>query len=98
MKRRHKVVATNAQIQSALARARAFAANDRRLCSAFYDRNADRICLVLPDEIQVSIPRRQFQGLANATPGQLSEIELVGGGTGIHGASWPPWRVVAECC
>lgn len=86
MKRRHKVVATNAQIESALARARAFVHNDRRLCSAFYDRNADRICLVLPDDIQVSIPRRQLQGLENAKPAQLSQIELLGGGTGIH---WP---------
>ena len=86
MKRSHKTVTTNAQIESALARAREFAPEDRRVSGASYNQQADRICLILPNDVQVSIPRRQLQGLENATPAQLSEIELLGGGTGLH---WP---------
>lgn len=86
MKPTHKVITTDAQIESALARARRFAADDRRVSRVFYDRETDRICLTLCNDVGVSIPRRQLQGLEHATPAQVSEIEVLGGGTGLH---WP---------
>lgn len=85
-KRTHRVVTTNDQIDAAIAGAKTFEAGDRRVRKAEYEADADRICLYLADGIGVSIPRKYLQGLQNAKRAQLSEIEIVGNGTGLH---WP---------
>lgn len=86
MNKEHKVVTTGEQIDAGLARAREFAADDRRVRKAAYVRKGDQVRLFLANGITVSIPRRRLQGLENAQPAQLSQIELLGGGTGLH---WP---------
>ncbi|MFB3813920.1 MAG: DUF2442 domain-containing protein [Terriglobales bacterium] len=82
----HKVLTTDAQIDAALHRAKQFEAYDRRAIEASYDRRGDRVCLGLADGVTVSIPRQYLQGLERAAPSQLSRIEIVGSGTGLH---WP---------
>ena len=82
----HKVQVSNAEIDSAIARARQFEAGDPRVASARYDPKEDSIVLQFADGLKVSIPRKQLQGLEHADPSQLSKIELVGNGTGLH---WP---------
>ena len=42
--------------------------------------------LYLADGLNVSIPRKQLQGLRGARPSQLSKIEIVGNGAGLR---WP---------
>ncbi len=81
-----KVVTTDQQINTALAQARRFAASDRRVLHAEYERKADLISLYLDDGIRVSIPRTKLQGLDTAEAGKLAKIEILGRGTGLR---WP---------
>jgi len=85
---RHKVVTTAKEIDAALSRARQFAGSreDRRAVRAEYESNGDRVVVFLSDGVIVSIPRTYLQGLQEATQTQLSNIEVVGAGTGLH---WP---------
>ena len=81
-----KVVTTDRQVNAALAQARRFAASDRRVLRAEYERKADLISLHLDDGIRVSIPRTKLQGLEKAEAGRVAKIEILGRGTGLH---WP---------
>ena len=85
-KSRAKVITTDRQIDAALARVRRFAASDRRVLRAEYERKPDLISLYLNDGIRVSIPRMKLQGLEGAEPAKLAKIEIRGRGTGLH---WP---------
>ncbi len=86
MSRAHKVVTTDRQIEAAKEQARRFESDERRVRRARYERKNDRVCLFLTNDVIVTIPRRQLQGLENADSSQLSRIEILGGGTGLH---WP---------
>jgi hypothetical protein len=85
-KEAHKVRASRGQIDSAIARARQFEANDPRVIRVRYEAKEDLISLYFPDGLKVSIPRKQLQGLERANQAQLSNIQIVGHGTGLH---WP---------
>ena len=80
------VATTDEQIDRALARARKFAASDRRVVRVGYERKPDLLTLYLDDGVRVSIPRTNLQGLREAKPEQVSKIEILGRGTGLH---WP---------
>ncbi len=82
----HRVMPTDRQIDAAIDGARKFAARDRRATKAEYEKNHDLVTLYLDDGVRVSIPRLQLQGLQGATASQLSQVQLVGGGTGLR---WP---------
>ncbi|HWZ42962.1 MAG TPA: DUF2442 domain-containing protein [Candidatus Saccharimonadales bacterium] len=86
MNKAHKVVTTDSQIEAAREQARQFEADDRRVRRATYEKSGDRVCLFLANDVIVTIPRKQLQGLENAVPPQLSRIEVLGSGTGLH---WP---------
>jgi len=79
-------ITSNQQIGSALAQARKFAASDRRVVRVAYEKKPDLVTLHLDDGVRVSIPRMNLQGLQDAKPAQLSKIEILGRGTGLH---WP---------
>jgi hypothetical protein len=85
-KQRHKVRVSDGEIDSAIARARQFEANDPRVVRVCYESAEDVVSLSFSDGLKVSIPRKHLQGLENAKPSQLSKIEIVGHGTGLH---WP---------
>jgi hypothetical protein len=82
----HKVQVSNRQIDSAIARARQFTPNDPRVINVRYETRDDLLTLFFADGLRISIPRKQLQGLEHATRPQLSKIEILGGGTGLH---WP---------
>src|SRR6202521_2451000 len=82
----HKVQVSSSQIDAAIAHARQFEANDPRVIGARYEAKEDLVSLYFADGLKVSIPRKQLQGLERANPSQLSKIEIVGNGTGLH---WP---------
>lgn len=86
--RRHRVVTTAKDIDAALRRARQFEGTreDRRAVRAKYEASGDRVVVYLSDGVIVSIPREYLQGLQGATQTQLSDVEVVGRGTGLH---WP---------
>ena len=81
-----KIQVSDAEIDSALARARQFEAGDPRVASAGYDAKEDSVVLHFADGLKVSIPRKKLQGLERASQTQLWKIEIVGNGTGLH---WP---------
>jgi hypothetical protein len=85
-KEAHRVQVSGGQIDSAIARAREFEANDLRAIRVQYEAKGDLVSLYFADGLRVSIPRKQLQGLERANPSQLSKIEIVGNGTGLH---WP---------
>jgi hypothetical protein len=85
-KRAHKVHVSSNHIDSALERARQFDANDPRVIRVRYEAKEDLVSLHFADGFRISIPRTQLQGLERANQSQLSKIEIVGNGTGLH---WP---------
>jgi hypothetical protein len=85
-KEAHKVRASRGQIDSAIARAGQFEAHDPRVSGVRYEAKEDLVSLYFLDGLRVSIPRKQLQGLERANQAQLSNIEIVGHGTGLH---WP---------
>src|SRR5579863_245801 len=82
----HKVRVSSGQIDSAIARARQFEAHDPRVIRARHETREDLVSLYFADWLKVSIPRKLLQGLERANQSQLSKIEIVGHGTGLH---WP---------
>jgi hypothetical protein len=82
----HRIQVSSAQIDSALARARQFDADDPRVIRVRYKGKEDLVSLYFADGFRISIPRMQLQGLEGANQAQLSKIEIVGNGTGLH---WP---------
>ena len=80
------VAVTDQQIHSALAQTHSFAASDRRVVRVEYERKPDLLTLYLDDGVRVSIPRVNLQGLQDAMPAQISKIQILGRGTGLH---WP---------
>jgi uncharacterized protein DUF2442 len=85
-KPRYKVNVSSDQIDSAMERAREFEAYDPRVIRILYEAKEDLVTLYLADGLKVSIPQKQLQGLEGAHLSQLSKIEIVGNGTGLH---WP---------
>lgn len=77
---------TDAQIDDAIRRARAFAKYDHHVVRAAYSLRTDRFLLRMENGVTHSIPRRLLQGLQSASTAELSRIELLGGGTGLY---WP---------
>lgn len=81
-----KVVTTDREIEAAIETARRTERFDRRVVRAFYSEGIDSVVLVLENGVTHSIPRKLLQGLTEARPDQVNEIELLGRGTGLH---WP---------
>jgi hypothetical protein len=85
-KEAHQVRVSSGQIDSAIARARQFETNDPRVIRVQYETKEDLVSLYFADGLKISIPRKQLQGLERANRPQLTKIEIVGNGTGLH---WP---------
>ena len=54
--------------------------------AARYDQQMSRIAVTLDNGIEFSFPVRLTEGLANASPGKLSKIEISPSGLGLY---WP---------
>ena len=65
-------------------RAKDLQASIPRAVSARYDRKNRRIEIQLSSNLHVSFSPRDAQGLGEATPSQLQEIEISPSGFGIH--------------
>jgi len=55
-----------------------------KVISASYDHKRGRILISLDTKLDVSFAPRDAEGLQNATPSQLEEIEISPSGFGIH--------------
>jgi hypothetical protein len=54
--------------------------------SARYDRRASRVVVTLNTGVQLAFPAKLAEGLADASPESLAEIEISPAGLGLH---WP---------
>ncbi len=81
----HRVVTTDAEIDAAIERAKLYEAEPRVL-RAEYQVGVDLIAVHFDNGMVVAFPRKLLQGLREATSAQLSEIEVLGPGTGLD---WP---------
>lgn len=54
--------------------------------SARYDRRSGRVVVNLNTGVQIAFPSRLAEGLADASPADLAEIEISPAGLGLH---WP---------
>ncbi|MGP6156709.1 MAG: DUF2442 domain-containing protein [Vulcanimicrobiaceae bacterium] len=74
---------TNEEIEAGRRRGLLRAAQEPRAVAAFYDVNRDRIVVELTTGLELAIPRRMLQGLADATPAKLARVKVLGLGTAI---------------
>lgn len=81
-----RVATTDADIDAAIDQARRFEKQDRCVVRASYSGGTESILLLLENGVTHSIPRRLLQGLTDANPRDLNNIELLGRGTGLY---WP---------
>ena len=75
---------SNDDIEQANRRAGELQAHMPRVVSAHFDRRTGRIVIHLSSKLIVSIAPEDAQGLENARPSQLSEIEISPSGFGLH--------------
>lgn len=75
---------TDAQIDAAIERGRAGRAAEPRAASAHYDRTTGRIVVELMNNCVFAFPPSLAQGLKNATDDQLTQVEVLGTGYGLH--------------
>lgn len=59
-------------------------ANAPHAVAARYDRKAERVVLTLSSKVELMFSPKDAQGLEDATPAQLSTIEISPSGFGIH--------------
>jgi hypothetical protein len=55
-----------------------------RAIAAHYDRESDRIVIQLSSKLNISFSPHDAEGLENAKPSELEEIEITPSGFGIH--------------
>ena len=75
---------TDAQIDAALERGREASLREPRAAAARYDRQAERVIVELINGCTFAFPPRLAQGLETATDDQLSQVEVLGAGFGLH--------------
>ena len=86
-KARARVAVSDPDIDRAITRARRL--RDERLVTEVEYKSApglDLFILKLSDGGRYVIPREELQGLQTGTKEQISRVEILGGGTGLH---WP---------
>lgn len=59
-------------------------ATEPRAVAARYDRESDRIVVILQNGWEFGFKPWMAQGLENALPEHLAEVEIIAGGSGLH--------------
>lgn len=75
---------TDAAIDAALERGRAVRANEPRANAARYDHSSGRVIVDLENGCTFAFPPRLAQGLEAASDDQLSAVQILGQGYGLH--------------
>ena len=75
---------TDAQIDAALERGQAARRHEPRAAAARYDRRSGRVIVELANGCTFAFPPELAQGLEAATDDQLSQVEVLGSGSGLH--------------
>lgn len=75
---------TDAEIDQAMARGEALARRAIRALAVCYDAERDDVILSLSDGETLTIARSLIQGLGEASKEDVSAVELLGDGSGLH--------------
>lgn len=75
---------TDAQIDAALERGRQARRYEPRAAAARYDRRSGRVMVDLANGCTFAFPPQLAEGLEAATEEQLSQVEVLGEGSGLH--------------
>jgi hypothetical protein len=75
---------SDAQVDAAIARGKEKLKTEPRAVAARYDAKADRIVIDLTNGATFTFPPRLAEGLAEARPEELADIEILGLGFGLH--------------
>lgn len=75
---------TDAAIDAALERGRIAQAGEPRAAAVRYDRQVGRVIVELTNGCTFAFPPRLAQGLETATDDELSAVEILGNGYGLH--------------
>ncbi len=75
---------TDAQIDAAIECGKREQEGEPRAAAARYDRQLDRVIVDLTNGCTFAFPPRLAQGLEQADPDQLAEVEVLGRGYGLH--------------
>ena len=75
---------TDAQIDAALDLGRTTRLHEPRAAAARYDGPSGRVVVELTNGCTFAFPPRLVQGLEAATEEQLSQVEILGSGSGLH--------------
>jgi hypothetical protein len=75
---------TDAQIDAALENGRRAQLSEPRAAAAHYDPHSGRMIVELANGCTFAFPPRLAQGLEAATAEQLSQVEILGAGSGLH--------------
>jgi hypothetical protein len=75
---------TDAEIDAALERGKAARSNEPRAVAARYDARSGRLIVELANGCTFAFPPKLAQGLEAASEAQLSQVEILGAGYGLH--------------
>lgn len=75
---------TDAQIDAAIERGKREEQSEPRAVTARYDRQLDRVIVDLTNGCTFAFPPHMAQGLEQANPDQLAQVEVLGRGYGLH--------------
>lgn len=73
-----------AQFDKARATGEALAEIEPRAARAWYAADSERVFIELTNGVMMGFPYQLLQGLENATPEQLAEVELAPTGSALH--------------
>lgn len=75
---------TDDEFERANTRAQARKAKHPAAVSAHFDKARGKVVVILANDVEFAFPPSAAQGLENATPAQLRDIEISAAGTGLH--------------
>ena len=75
---------TREQIAQANARGKAFREANPHALAARYDAKADRMIVELTNGATFAFPPHLVEGLHDASPAEIAEVEVIGAGFGLH--------------
>lgn len=85
---KHKVITTDSEIDRAIESAKALQSEPRVTAVEYKpDHGLDLLILKLSNGHRHVIPREDLQGLQEATKEEIANVEIIGGGTGLHWTS-----------
>jgi hypothetical protein len=83
-KPKHPIVTTDAEIDAAIAQAKIYDQYRPKAVAAAYRAKDDVIAIKFLTGVELTVPRRLLQGLVDATPDQLAEVQIDNLQSGLH--------------